>query len=266
MTDERETLGAAEVIQIVSKLEHEDGAFVIGGQATNLWADFYRDRDPELQSAGPFTSKDIDYYGSREVAQRFADAIGGELRLPEMDDVTPNTALVIATVGSRKIIIDFLNSVIGIHARELQKGVSAIVLSDVLDGQEVEIEVKLLHPIMCLKSRIGNILSPVTNRHDDIAFRQLKAAMIVARLYIDEALGDEDRGGWRDARRCFSSLSEYLYSDEFGKKVHSELNIDPLNIIRHFADDPRIDARYRHHQLQGMITRIEGRRKRAARI
>jgi len=51
-------LGAAEVILITSKLERDDAAFIIGGQATNLWAWFYRDRDPILSA--PLTSEDIE--------------------------------------------------------------------------------------------------------------------------------------------------------------------------------------------------------------
>ncbi len=47
-TTGRPGLGAAEVIKITSKLEQDDETFVIGGQATNLWAWFYRARDPAL--------------------------------------------------------------------------------------------------------------------------------------------------------------------------------------------------------------------------
>ncbi len=46
MTDDTAALGPAEVIPIVSNLTADDGAFIVGGQATNLWAWFYRDRAP----------------------------------------------------------------------------------------------------------------------------------------------------------------------------------------------------------------------------
>lgn len=61
--DGRVGLGAAEVILITSKLEKDDTAFIIGGQATNLWAWFYRNRDPTL--AISLTSQDIDYFGPK---------------------------------------------------------------------------------------------------------------------------------------------------------------------------------------------------------
>jgi len=61
---EESRFGAAEVIQIASKLTLDDAAFVIGGQATNLWAWFYQDKDPALAANQPLTSRDIDYFGS----------------------------------------------------------------------------------------------------------------------------------------------------------------------------------------------------------
>ena len=118
--DGRVGLGAAEVILITSKLEKDDTAFIIGGQATNLWAWFYRDRDPTLTTS--LTSQDIDYFGSAESARRFAEAIGGDLLLPEPGSFTPSTALVRAEVNGRVITIDFLNDVLGISLRELGRG------------------------------------------------------------------------------------------------------------------------------------------------
>jgi hypothetical protein len=74
MTDgERPAFGAAEVITITSKFEADDDAFIIGGQATNFWAWFYQDAAPE-DLKGPFTSEDIDYFGSEEVARHVAAA------------------------------------------------------------------------------------------------------------------------------------------------------------------------------------------------
>ena len=46
---ERPVFGAAEVIEIASKFEAVDDAFIIGGQATNFWAWFYQDKEPDLR-------------------------------------------------------------------------------------------------------------------------------------------------------------------------------------------------------------------------
>jgi hypothetical protein len=80
MTNDTEAarFDAAEVIQIASKLTIDDGAFVIGGQATNLWAWLYRDHDAALRSDEPLTSKDLDYFGSFKVAESLAAALGAD--------------------------------------------------------------------------------------------------------------------------------------------------------------------------------------------
>lgn len=44
---ERPAFGASEVIEITSKFEADDDAFIIGGQATNFWAWFYQDQEPD---------------------------------------------------------------------------------------------------------------------------------------------------------------------------------------------------------------------------
>jgi len=75
--DSRPLFGAADVIPIASKLTVDDGAFIIGGQATNLWAWFFREHEPELRV--PLTSADIDYFGPYEAAEKFAAAVGGRV-------------------------------------------------------------------------------------------------------------------------------------------------------------------------------------------
>jgi hypothetical protein len=103
----RPSFGAAEVIEIASKFEAADDAFIIGGQATNFWAWFFQDREPELKLKGPFASEDIDYFGSREVARTVAEALGGKLLLPTRDDHTPSTAM----INGKPLVIDFLGEV-----------------------------------------------------------------------------------------------------------------------------------------------------------
>jgi hypothetical protein len=42
---------------------------IVGGQAVNLWAEVYTPSEPALQEFQPFTSKDADIFGNRELAQ-----------------------------------------------------------------------------------------------------------------------------------------------------------------------------------------------------
>ena len=258
--DERPSFGAAEVIEIASKFEAADDTFIIGGQATNFWAWFFQEKEPELKLKGPFTSQDIDFFGSQAVARSLAQALGGELRLPIYDDHTPSTAQIVTTIGGKPLVIDFLGQVLGIRDRELRRGVSVLEITGEVDGRPETVRVKVLHPVLCLKSRIVSMLHPATRRTGPIARAQAEASLVIVRRYIDDALSDDE---WREARDCLATLYWYLRSDEYVKVADVRLGIDALAIIRAFTEDERIDSRYRESQLKRMVANIE--RRRAAR-
>lgn len=255
---ERPAFGASEVIEITSKFEADDDAFIIGGQATNFWAWFYQDKEPALKLKGPFTSEDVDYFGTQDVARNVAAALGGKLLFPEPGDHTPSTAQIETTINGKPLRIDFLGAVLGVKNYELRRGgVSILEITADLDGKPTTVLIKVLHPLICLKSRIVSMLHPATRRTDRIARTQAEAAVVIIRRFIDDALDDKD---WKDARDCFKRLFRYLKSDEYVKVADVKLGIDPLTVLRAFAEDERIDQRYRENQLKKMIARVEGRR------
>lgn len=256
---ERPTFGASEVIQITSKFEADDDAFIIGGQATNFWAWFYQEKEPALKLGGPFTSEDIDYFGTQEVARHLADALNGRLLLPDKDDHTPNTAQIEVIINGKPLKIDFLRTVLGIQDRELQRGgVSILEIVAELDGKQTKVRIKVMHPMLCLKSRIVNMLHAGTRRTDRIARTQTHAAIVIVRRFISDAL--DDVNGWKEARECLRELFRYLRHDEYVKVADLQIGIDPLSILRDFSGDARIDHRYRNMQLKKMIAKIESRR------
>ena len=120
-----------------------------------IWARFYQDAAPEdLKLKGPFTSEDIDYFGSQEVACHVAAALGGELLLPAKDDHTPSTAQIVTAINGKPLKIDFLGAVLGIRDRELRRSVSVLEVEGDLDGRPTTVLIKVLHPVQCLMSRL----------------------------------------------------------------------------------------------------------------
>lgn len=87
--------------------------------------------------------------------------------------------------------------------------------------------------------------------------RQLEAAPIVLREYVNEML---DAGRERDAIGTLQALFHYLRSDPTGRKAHTIMNNDPAAIFDWFAEDPRIEWRYREHNLATMRRKIAERR------
>jgi hypothetical protein len=256
---ESPTFGASEVIEITGKFEADDAAYLIGGQATNLWAWFYQDKEPALKANGPLTSRDIDYVGSQDFARNVAEALGGQLLFPEPGDHTPSTALIKTTVNGKPLEIDFLQNVLGVHHRELKRGVSVLEFTGQSDSRPITVLIRVLHPLVCLKSRIINMLHPAVRRTDRIARAQAEASLVVLQRFISDALDDKE--GWTDAHHCFRQLYHYLRSDEYVKYADVKIGIDPLTILKAFADDPRVDHRYRNMTLKKMVTKIESRRR-----
>jgi hypothetical protein len=153
-----------------------------------------------------------------------------------------------------------LGAVLGVQNRELRRGVSTLEISAELDGKLTIVLIKVLHPLLCLKSRIVSMLHPATRRTDRIARAQADAAVVIVQRFINDAL--DDAAGWSDACDCFRQLYWYLRSDEFVKVAHRRIGIDALTILSAFADDERIDARYREMQVKKMIANIDRRRAR----
>lgn len=245
--------GAQDVITLAARLGLQEASFLVGGQATNLWAWYYRDRTPELQFDAPLTSRDVDYFGSARVARAAALALGGRVITPDTDTMnSPNTAVVLTTHAGQPLLIDFLNGVLGVTRRELETGV-ALIRVETGDETEQTVEIAVMHPVLCLKSRVANMLHPATRRRDAFAWRQLHAAVATVPCYIGERL---DHGDWAEAKLCLSEIFAYLRSDPMARRVRAELGIDLTTILHRFRDDVRIDVRYRAHQVAGMIDRL----------
>ena len=223
---------------------------MVGGQALNLWAEYYARSVPELHVFRPFTSKDIDYFGQKEVAIKLANALNGKLRLPDINDATFQTAAVEAEVNGVHVEIDFLNHVLGI-SRGIEAGVVDLIIPFTRGNAQATVTVRLMHPLHCLQSRVANIIK--LRRIDEIARRQAEAAPIVLRAFIADALADGDQ---RAATDTLQALFKYLRRDYYGRDAHKVLTHDPLEIIRYFANDARIDGRYRSHNMVSMLAEI----------
>jgi hypothetical protein len=246
---------------VVRHASPENGAFLVGGQALNFWAERYSEKAPELIDYGPFASKDIDFFGNGAAAAKLAKALGGTVNYPSMDNHTPNSAIVTAVVLGHRIHIDFLLDVAGPPADKLAKQMVSIDYPLRSAGQNASVPVGVMHPLHCLQSRASNVIT--LGRKDRIAQRQLDAAPIVVREYVSEALGQgRDVHRARVASSVLKALGEYLLSDPVGAKIHQRTANNPLAIIQAFEKDERFDERYRQHQLKHMIEEVQARQAR----
>ncbi|HSV29112.1 MAG TPA: hypothetical protein VLL76_06120 [Candidatus Omnitrophota bacterium] len=182
--DQNEELSYEDVIAILVAAQGIE-ATVVGGQAINFWGEYFRDRAKEdLAQFAPFTSKDIDYFGLAAAAQQLADKLGGKAVFPEPEDHTPNSAIVQAEINGRQAKIDFLGGVLGVRPSEMGDGALLIVIDHESAGLNIKVSIRVLHPLLCLKSRAANMIT--LRRADDVTKRQYA---VRSSFYVNTSFG-----------------------------------------------------------------------------
>ncbi|MBO6862526.1 MAG: hypothetical protein JJ878_07815 [Alphaproteobacteria bacterium] len=244
-----------ELVRILEASTKVDGVFIVGGQAANIWANMFAKRNEALGKYGPFTSKDIDFFGTAEDAKRLAELIGATAETPSIDDNTPNSAKVTATIDGVELIIDFVDHVIGIQDNHLKGRIVTLRLPTADNTNFQELSIRLMHPIDCLASRVAN--HKQLGRRDATASRQLKAAPHILREYIRSMI---DAGEIRKAQRIIKRLTKYIRSDKNGRFIHKLDCDDPIEILQELENDSRLDHRFRHY-LGIWILEIQGHRR-----
>lgn len=239
-------LSAEEIIEIVIAIGEEE-VILVGGQALNVWAEWTLPRAPEeLQEFAPYTSKDIDYRGNAAAAAEFADRMGGICWCPDMDTHTVNAATVTFERNGRVIVVDFLKTLAGVPDQKLKNGVVEVPLS--VHGEDAPpILMNVLHPILVLQSRIGNVAR--LGRRDPGSLRQLRAALVIAREYVLSQLEAEE-DGIKDAQKTVTDIHDIIASTE-ADQVFEEFNVDPVAILRAVANHPAWHPKFNEHQVVG---------------
>jgi hypothetical protein len=237
-------------LKIIESLGDQQDTIIVGGQAINIWAEYYSGTI-DIAHYGPFTSKDIDYFGKRRTAALLANSLNGTLAIPTLDDVTPESAIVTATIGETTVEIDFLSNILGVAENDLKK--RALVLSIPVSNQAncQDVAIRVMHPLHCLQSRVANFI--VLGRHDAATIRQLKVAQMVLTSYIHELLA---LGRIKDAKITLKELFRYLKSNQNAKLAQLEKGYDFGSIIRLFCEDERLDDQYRDRTLRPMLKKL----------
>jgi hypothetical protein len=232
---------------------------IVGGQALNFWAEHYCDQCAELSRYRPFTSKDIDFFGKRELGQFLADGLGAKISVPDVGRETPNTAVVITELNGRSLVIDVLNHVLGVPTAKLALGQVELEFPfETEDGLHL-VRLVLMHPLHCFISRAVSVHHPAIRRQDQFVQGQLRASLWVLAAFLDDIANSDIQLAGRWARELAYVLTKHpqvLLID-----VQQELDFDPLEILIRIGDDPRFDLRFREHQIAGCIAKVHRARR-----
>lgn len=201
----------------VNKLPDPSKVILIGGQSLSLWADYFEIEIPVQETA--YLTQDADFLGTHRDAELLATHLGAKIRKATLDDNTTNLA-VLAFKGAtgKTLLIDFLSVVIGVDEKAIQKRAIPIDFQGKL--------IHVLHPLLCLKSRIENLRSLPAKRNGN-GISQARVAVEVASRYIQERLAE---GPEREAIYAAKQLRDMALTPA-GVYVFHHYQIDVLAAV-----------------------------------
>lgn len=249
-----------EVQRILRQLEPliaERRVVLVGGQAVSFWMRLLQPRSEQLALAEPLTSKDIDFEGGAQAVRRAADLLEGRMKLPTMDDNTPNTGLVLFTdADGIEREIDFIDAPLGLNHRDVRDTAVQLMLPD--ENGEPSMPMLVMHPERCMESRIVNAIE--LRKTQPLALRQLKVSVICARLWSQVILDSEDLP--EDERvRAVLRINERIFrkcvDDRRFRAVVLDLGVNPFDAV--LVDDPRLPHRLRQQRYPQMQERLADR-------
>lgn len=236
-----EPLSFEDAFEILRPALPDDSLVLVGGQAVSYWLTYYRNRDASLAGLVGVTSDDVDFLGTVQSAAQFAAAIGGTVRYSSVADLSPTDAIV--TFMDKAGIprdIDFLWSVHGLDEKRVRDTSIPVELTD-LQGHPTGIELRVLHPVLCLWSRVENTAA-FEKYQTPRALKQLQASIGCARAYVVEKCDDHDI---RAAHRAISVIAE-IVCGEAGHRVYERFGLDALDSI---PCDPRLGQAFLEERL-----------------
>ncbi|WP_321960049.1 hypothetical protein [Paraburkholderia sp. J7] len=162
---------ACAIIQFASSEE----SVLIGGQAVVFWAEHFGIPQPF-----PVHTRDIGFYGGKEAIVEAASRLQSynpRVYMAAIDDTTPNSGRIAVDVRGldTPCEIDFMYLVKGLSSTEVLD--KAIRLS--IDG----IEIKVLHPLLLVESKLTNVATSPRKR-DAASLAEARLSIEVARHFI----------------------------------------------------------------------------------
>lgn len=223
---------------------------LVGGQALEAWGHLFQVAPPTGDHE-PLT-EDTDFLGNKEDARWLCKLLGKDdtdLVLAKDFDPSANTAIAfIRRPDGRILMIDFLHAIVGVSNAEITK---SAVCADIAGCQ-----LQILHPLLCLKSRLANIQSLPSKRNSN-GVMQARWAIDIVRAYLSDLL--ERGASQKELIQQFSMVSEMA---EFGAGpyCYKHCQLDPLAAISSEMAE-QVGLRFATEDWPRRLARIEGKRQ-----
>jgi hypothetical protein len=205
------------LFKAISKIENPGNIVLVGGQSLSFWVDHYDIPIPKTDT--PYLTQDADFLAGKNDAIAISKLLGGDIKLATLDDNTPNIATLVfkGSTGNR-LLIDFLGIIVGVDEGEIRKFAVPV--------ERGEWRLNLLHPILCLKSRISN-LSSLPSKRNKNGIEQARVSVDVAKHYLRDRINE---GNVRAALKTANQIAE-LAQSKAGLYVWEKYGIDVLESV-----------------------------------
>lgn len=246
------------ILRELAPLSEERRIILVGGQAVAFWAAFF-ELKPRSSEREIFTSKDIDFEGAARSARRAGELLGGDVRIPTIDDHTPNTGMVLfKDSDGENREIDFLVAPYGLDGRDVRD--TAVRLS-VANPSGPDLPVWVMHPERCMESRVYNVVG--LRQAGRIGIDQLRRSVICAKEFSRFLL--DDKGVPEGERiRAVLRLNERIYrkclKDRVFRQVVFDHDVDPFDAV---VTDVRLPERFHRMRYPQMVEQLDIRRRRS---
>jgi hypothetical protein len=207
---------------------------LIGGQAVYFWASRYAAKEPSLFQFQPFTSKDIDFQGTRADILRIAKHFGRTAKLPHKREMTAFAGMVEIPIGNDTTKIEVIRRMPNVRPADAIN----LAIEREFFGKIVRVvdPVSLLYCKTYLALRVNQ-----TNRRDS---DHMRIMIICVRAFLRETLagvnsGDLPARGWLGATERVLKLGE----TSLGRKAASKLKVDWQEAL------PQSDIASSHHRI-----------------
>ena len=232
-------LGLPEVADLLDQSPHTRKAILVGGQALNVLAVHYG-----LDAIATAVSNDIDFFGNATLAREAGKAWGGRTRKPDMDNHTPNSALVLVEIHGQTHQIDFMSQILGVQANELENWAASVEVG----GKAFHV----MHPLHVLQSQLQNVYGVLDRRSmGPRALSRTALAIKVAERSTREYLDD---GDIRAARKAAERVVE-IAATEAGLRAWHADRLDLLTAIPSHNKWPEEFLEKRLPQIRDMLAK-----------
>jgi hypothetical protein len=178
-------------------LATKEPVLLVGGQAVNLWALYYRERTAGLE---PFVSRDLDVLGTRETLELLAKLAGAKPQFFPLRPPSNEIGVVIANDrDGNPMLVEVLRYVNGVSNEELREAVYTVLVG--------ESKVHIPSPIVLLQAKIANVAELDQSGRQDLCHVRILSCLMPSYLAdLQQSVSD----GRMEERRLVDALERLL--------------------------------------------------------